>query len=343
VAGDPRLALFVALAAGCADTSSTGATVDTSSGDATDNGSFADTRTDESTSLPAVDSTTTSTTHAESSSDGSSTTALVDCPGLAGDPGLNPRSITVGAADRAFLLYIPAALDPERAVPLVLVHHGASMSGDSMRTVTGFTDLADEEGFIVAFPESTNPSAPWNVGQGVCPPGNLANGTADDFAFVDAMIDAIEAVHCVDPERVFVTGFSMGGYFSNHVGCAYSERVRAVAPHSSGTYTTGCTDAPIPVLLLHGTADPLIGLQCGVQARDAWVERNGCSTEFDIVPLRGGGCQRHRDCPAGAQVTLCNFAGMGHGWAGGEGTYGGGASYESATRLVWDFFAEQSR
>jgi poly(3-hydroxybutyrate) depolymerase len=210
-----------------------------------------------------------------------------------------------------------------------------------MQSVTGFADVADEEGFVVAFPEGTGSLAPWNVGPGVCAPGNLANGNGDDFAFLDAMIDAIAASQCIDRERVFVTGFSMGGYFSNHVGCAHSDSVRAVAPHSGGTYTGSCDGGPIPVLILHGSADGLINIGCGTQARDEWVARNGCSSEFDIVPVAGGGCQQHRDCPPGGQVTLCVFDGMAHGWAGGSGTYGGGKSYEDATRLVWDFFAEQ--
>jgi polyhydroxybutyrate depolymerase len=263
------------------------------------------------------------------------------CPGLPGDPGLTSRTLTVGATMRDLLLYIPESLDPEVAVPLVLVHHGASMSGMAMYSVTGFTDVADDEGFIVAFPDGTGPLAPWNVGPGVCPPGNLANGNGDDFAFVDAMVESIAASHCVDRERVFVTGFSMGGYFSNHVGCAHSDSVRAVAPHSGGTYTGTCDAGPIPVMLVHGTADALINLDCGTEARDEWIARNGCSAEFDVVPVTGGSCQEHRDCPDGGQVTLCTLEGMGHGWAGGSGIYGGGTQYEDASRLIWSFFAVQ--
>jgi poly(3-hydroxybutyrate) depolymerase len=347
-----RAAALAALVAACADPASEGgsdpdgdtaAVDDTTAGESGSDDAKPTTTTSSSGggSSGAPATTTNETSAGETAATDDSGPGALLCPGLPGDPGLTNHSMAVGSTMRDYLLYIPETLDPERGVPLVFVHHGASMSGDAMHSVTGFADVADEDGFVVAFPEGTSSLAPWNVGPSVCAPGNLANGNGDDFAFLDGMIDAIAASHCIDRERVFVTGFSMGGYFSNHVGCAHSDRVRAVAAHSGGTYTGSCDRSPMPVLIVHGSADGLINLECGTQARDEWVARNGCSSEFDIVPVAGGGCQEHRDCPAGGQVTLCVFNGMAHGWAGGSGIYGGGTSYEDATRLVWDFFAEQ--
>jgi polyhydroxybutyrate depolymerase len=223
---------------------------------------------------------------------------------------------------------------------VVLAHHGFTMSGEVMRTLTNFDQLADQEGFVVLFPDGGG-AAPWNVGTGICGMGAAVAGTADDFGFVEAMLDSVEADQCIDRSRVFVTGFSMGGYFSNHIGCQRGNSlVRAVGPHSGGTYAGACPGAPLPVFIMHGTGDALITYNCGAEARDHWVQRNGCSDQVDARPVQGGTCEWHRDCPPGGQVVLCSFDGMAHGWAGGLGFYGG-AGFEDATRLVWDFFKQQ--
>ena len=91
----------------------------------------------------------------------------------------------------------------------------------------------------------------------------------------------------------------MGGYFANHIGCMRHDLVRAIAPHSGGGPPAGCVDGPMPALVVHGTADPLIFYLCGVQARDFWVSHNGCKSEVDVVPVKGGSCERNRGCPAG--------------------------------------------
>jgi poly(3-hydroxybutyrate) depolymerase len=97
----------------------------------------------------------------------------------------------------------------------------------------------------------------------------------------------------------------------------------------------------MPALIIHGTADTLIWYSCGVQARDSWVAHNGCSTLVDTVPVKGGFCEWNRGCPAGGQVGLCHLDGMGHGWAGVDGTDGGGSQYENISRVIWDFFEKQ--
>jgi polyhydroxybutyrate depolymerase len=262
------------------------------------------------------------------------------CPGRTGSPGLEQRSVVVDGLTRTFLVYVPSHLDPEVPATVVFVHHGFTMSGEVMRTLTWLSDVADEEGFVVAFPDGGG-LFPWHVGTGVCGAGAFANGTTNDIAFVEAMIEDIDASHCVAKDEVFVTGFSMGGYFSNHIACERPDLVRAIAPHSGGTYGGDCAGGPTPVMIVHGTADGLIEVGCGGEARDHWVERNGCSSQFDVVPILGGHCERHRDCPPGGQVTLCLLDGMAHGWSGGEGFYGGGTQYEDASWLIWDFFRDQ--
>src|SRR6202020_2033201 len=97
------------------------------------------------------------------------------------------------------------------------------------------------EGFGLAFPDGEGGpdslESPWNIenpGQKVCGNGQEADATGDDFAFIDAMKADVRQDQCLDATHLFATGFSMGGYFAEHIGC-YRSDIRAVAPHSGGT------------------------------------------------------------------------------------------------------------
>jgi polyhydroxybutyrate depolymerase len=276
------------------------------------------------------------------------------CRGMLGAPGTNTRMYSTpdDLSPRKVVVHIPEDLDPNRAVPILFAMHGATMNGEKMHAVTGFDAIADREGFVVVYPSGTPGLAPWNVGTsgGVCGAGALVNGSGNDIVFVERMLADIARDQCIDRDAVFVTGFSMGGYFSNHIGCQAGDYlVRGIAPHSGGTYAQGtCPGAPLPALIMHGSADPLIAASCGQKATDAWVARNRCASTFEVIPVLGGECRRYDGCPTDAPVMHCVFEGMAHGWAGAPtdsdvGFYAGGAQYESASELVWSFFAEQLR
>lgn len=266
------------------------------------------------------------------------------CSGSRGATGTTEHSLELDGLERTYLVHVPATLDPSKPAPIVFVHHGFTMSGEIMVGLTGFADVADREGFIAVFPDGEG-AYPWNAGENTCAGGPVDHET-DDIGFVEAMLDAIAAEHCVDRDAVFVTGFSMGGYFTNHIACQAGDMLRAVAPHSGGTYPGDCPGAPVPILILHGDAYWLVPPECGSDAHEYWVARNGCSAEVETVAVKGGHCERSQGCPEGGAVVYCSFEGMLHGWAGaptfGPGTiYTGGDSYADATELIWEFFEEQ--
>jgi poly(3-hydroxybutyrate) depolymerase len=151
-----------------------------------------------------------------------------------------------------------------------------------------------------------------------------------------------------------MTGFSMGGYFTNDSGCQRSD-LRAIGPHSGGSHDlASCKGSKKPTLVMHFQGDALIPYMCGSKARDRWVERNGCQLDNpEVKTVKGGSCEYYKGCPADAQVAMCTFeipAGQtneqfaGHGWSGGaiDGPSGGHGfavpETESATTLSWEFF-----
>lgn len=285
-------------------------------------------------------------------------TAMASCTGKPGmKRGMSNETVMAGGKLRSFVYYAPEDLDANVAVPLVIVPHGSTMSGKQMLEITRYNELADTEKFIAVFPDGVDGPgslAPWNVGAGVCGAGALVAGAGDDQAFMDALIDFVKADQCIDEDHMFMTGFSMGGYFSHESGCQRSD-IRAIGPHSGGTHElSACPELHKPVIIFHFTSDSLIAYDCATDARDKWVARNGCSPASpDVRMVNGGTCEYYKACPDDGQVALCSFeeppggAGelpTGHAWSGGsqdgENALAAIPSTESATALGWAFFKE---
>jgi polyhydroxybutyrate depolymerase len=279
------------------------------------------------------------------------------CGTRAGMRGKTNRTVRIAELDRTYIVYLPEVA-PTTPIPLVFVHHGYTMSGQNMYDVTGYPALADREHVAVAFPDgqggANSTGAPWKVGANVCPAygGAPPNATGDDFAFLDGMKADISEDQCIDSAHVFVTGFSMGGYFAHEAGCDRPD-LAGVAPHSGGTHALdGCASAKKPIIIFHGSADPIIPAGCddpqAAQVTDGasakrWAAHNGCATTTTSRTVQNGTCVTWDGCPVGGQVELCTFNGMGHCWAGGDGgsIYACGA-YESATELEWTFWKQHA-
>ncbi len=295
--------------------------------------------------------------------------------------GTSDQTLTAAGLERTFIYHAPVDLDPNAPVPLVIVPHGSTMSGKQMSEITQYAALADREKFVVIFPDG-DPSwenapinadlpipfelerlAPWNVGEGICPPGDLVAGVLDDQAYMDEMIAFADADQCIDHDHIFMAGFSMGAFFSHENACLRSD-IRAVAAHSGGTHDlSACPQGLKPVLIMHFQGDSMIPYDCGLEARDQWVAHNGCSTTAsDVRDVLGGTCEYYDDCPANGQVAMCSFTGLdgevpenlldsieaelpaGHAWSGGsidgENPLAAISVTESATELSWAFFKE---
>ncbi|HEU0030619.1 MAG TPA: PHB depolymerase family esterase [Kofleriaceae bacterium] len=280
------------------------------------------------------------------------------CGVRGGARGTSLREVTIDGLRRTYRVYLPASVDPATPLPLVIVHHGFTMSGEQMDEITQYAALADTEHIALAFPDgqggpnTTQP--PWNVGTGLCPSffGAPPVATGDDFALLDHIKADISEDQCLDRDHIFVTGFSMGGYFSHHVGCMRSD-IRAVAPHSGGTHDLGgCVTDKKPIIIFHGLADAVIPAGCDDPAAPpvqnvtpsatAWAAKNGCSATTTTRSVQGGTCVHYEGCPDGGQVELCTFTGMGHCWAGGAASAGiySCPTAASATTLEWEFFRQ---
>ena len=121
---------------------------------------------------------------------------------------------------------------------------------------SGYETLAEQEGFIVVH------------ATGVAAAGDERNSweltefdtpERDDLAFADALIDTVIIDWCADPDRVYSTGMSNGGFFTAELVCGRADRIAAAVSVAGITHPDGCDPArPVPYLAFHGTDDEVV-------------------------------------------------------------------------------------
>jgi polyhydroxybutyrate depolymerase len=230
------------------------------------------------------------------------------------------RRITVGGEQRTYILDAPAA-PGDRPLPVVLSFHGFRGSAWRHRWWTGFSALARDEGFVTIHPDGhEGVELLETTGRG----WDFRPGETRDVAFVRALLDSVEEDRCVDRRRVFATGMSNGGFFTNLLGCVLSDRLAAIAPVAGAIALRRCAPSrPIPVLLIQGNADRVVSPDMVRGARDWWTGVDGCGAAEER-----DGCTRHRGCVA--DVVYCEGS-QGHIWPG------------DATARIWRFFQAHPR
>jgi len=265
-----------------------------------------------------------------------------------------------------YRLHVPPGYDASRPPALVLVLHGGHGTPARIERNTGMSDLADREGFLVAYPAALEGN--WNDGRDV-PAYRSHRRAVDDVAFLSKLVSLLERTRSVDPKRVFVTGVSNGAMMSLRAACE-APRTFAAAAAVAGSLPANLASTcppqdPPPLLLIHGTEDPLVpwdggtirlgrrdvGRVVGVPATATlWAERSGCTGPHRMADLPdrvddGTRVRRleWRACRGRGRVLVFEVVGGGHSWPGaprhGPGLLVGRTSREmDATRTIWDFF-----
>lgn len=175
------------------------------------------------------------------------------------------NTLTVDGRERTYLLRTPGRVDEDAALPLLLVLHGAGGNAAKAERATGLTQLADADGFIVAYPNGTHATGvagefAWNAGTCCARPKKK---NIDDVAFIMAAISDIQAQLPVDPDRIYVSGFSNGGMLSYRLACERPGFFAGVAVVSGALNVPGCAATATSVIMIHGTADATVPYRGG--------------------------------------------------------------------------------
>lgn len=176
--------------------------------------------------------------------------------GLPGSTTTIPTSRSYQGQNRAFVLHVPDGL--LAPAPLVVALHAHSQEPKDIRAYSRLEALADEQGFVVAFPEGASGS--WNAGT-CCMPGSRDG--VDDLAFLDEVIALSRTRALIDPTRISLTGGSNGAMMALRYACERPEVVASVAVVAGPLVAPCAPELPVPVLVLHGARDRVVPLQGG--------------------------------------------------------------------------------
>lgn len=233
------------------------------------------------------------------------------------------------------LFHVPWSYDPSLPAPLIVVLHGYGSNPRQMAQYIQMVPVAEESGFLVAFPEGT----PDITGRNFWDATDVCCGRygpdRDDSGYLRRLVEQIQSQCNVDPQRIFFIGHSNGGYMSYRMACDHAELISAIVPIAGVTAADPleCQPSqPVHVLHIHGTADELWRFEGGSvggveylsvpETVARWSGHNGCRAALEESPERldldldlpgpDTDVARVRGCRAGGSVELWSVIGADH-------------------------------
>jgi polyhydroxybutyrate depolymerase len=171
--------------------------------------------------------------------------------------------IDVSGTIRDYILYLPPNFNKLEKLPLVFELHGGEGDMNKMQNYSNFNDIASKHGFAVVYPNSLDGN--WNDGR--LNQADIKNKLGDDVGFISSLIDSLVQNAKIDPDKVYATGISNGGFMTQKLACDIGNKLTAIGPIATAVptnYVTDCKPAkPIPIIWFQGTTDPLIPFNGG--------------------------------------------------------------------------------
>jgi poly(3-hydroxybutyrate) depolymerase len=236
-----------------------------------------------------------------SSDGGGSGSGSVGCGVKTAEAGTFTVAITLDGGARTYDVVVPAAYQPGVPAPLAFVFHGA---GGSSKQAEGYglqqAAAAANQAGIFAFPQGTTnygSSTGWDD----------FSCTSPDTALFDAIVTRLEADYCIAPDRIFATGFSWGGDFTDVLGSCRGSVLRAVASGSGGFYIKANAE-DVAYRFTYGTKDTAYSQAQFAMALMEFHDANHCSST--TTPSDPSPCLAYTGCDH--PVVYCSYAGMGH-------------------------------
>ena len=261
---------------------------------------------------------------------------------------------------RKYSIYVPTIYYTQnKKVPLLLGLHGYGDEISNFKNIC-LTSIADTANYICVYAEGLPffGANAWNSGAGV---GIInVNSTIDDVGFLNGLVDTVIKKYSIDTNRMYVFGFSFGGFMTDRLATQNSSRFAAVANVSGlhGNFLAGLIPTKgVPYLKFHGTNDPTIkydGSQTvglfpgfGLSAEKTvkfWVTQNQCNANavVDTLPdLANDGLRFVRFTYSGgrdnSKVVFYKVLKGVHRW------YGLPSNDISYCQTIWNFFNQYSR
>jgi polyhydroxybutyrate depolymerase len=277
------------------------------------------------------------------------------------------QQLSFGGYEREYVLSAPTS---RRPLPTVLALHGSLLNAQIMIISMGLEPLVDRKGLVAVYPNAV--LGQWNDGRRAA--AAWAGRRVDDVAFIRKLIAHLVRTGVSDPQRVYVAGFSNGGTMALRLMCEAPELVTAAASIAASLpveLADGCkAPRPTPMLVMNGTADPLVpygggelafggGRVLSTNETMRFLRKvNGCADSANLNRLpdrnRNDGSNvvvvSWTNCSSGAPVVLYRIEGGGHRIPSrDEGVpvvdvLLGRANHDfDAAEAVWSFFKDKKR
>ena len=265
--------------------------------------------------------------------------------------------VTVDGQDHDGILYVPKSAAGKTNLPVVMVLHGGGGWASQIRKMAKMDPVADDKGFLVAYPNGTRGMLGYTWNGGDCC-GVAMNKGVDDIALFRKLIDTLVKEYGADPKRIYATGISNGAIMSHRLACEMSDQIAAIAPIAGAVMVDCKPKRPVPILFFHGTDDhglpPAGGTNPKAGSRgpfpplsksiETWSRLDSCPSQGKEVYRKGNViCTSYGPCAGDSEIEYCKINGGGHTWPGGEPIFekklGMTTKDISASAAMWDFFA----
>jgi len=249
------------------------------------------------------------------------------CPSNPLTPGDHTININHDGRARSYLVHIPTGYTNTRSLALVLSFHGLGDNPNSWGQSSKFSSYSDQtKEYVVAYPAGVENS--FNAGECCLPAKQLG---VDDFGFARVIVQEVSKRSCIDPNRVFVTGYSNGCFMSQGLSCLAPDIFASAACGSGGEILLDNTcnieyakfNTSINIFEIHGTADvivpyegnPLLGFPPVQENYAANRNRLKCQSG-PRVTLNDGRfyCEEYYNCFQGARIEQCTVTRGMHEW-----------------------------
>ncbi len=272
------------------------------------------------------------------------------------------RSFSNAAGSRNYKLYVPTGYSGE-PMPLLLMLHGCKQNPDDFAAGTRMNELAQQHGFLVAYPEQTrkaNGSNCWNWFQAA-----HQGRDGGEPQILAGIVGDVAVQYRIDSRRVFVAGLSAGAAMAVILGQTHPDVFAGIGAHSGlphgaaqdvasafaamhgGAATRAAASQPgVPTIVFHGdhdrtvvagNADAIVGHALGADASAALTRETTSSA--------GSTRTVYRDAAGRAQVEQWLVHGAGHAWSGGskKGSFTNPNGPDASAEMVRFFLARQGQ
>lgn len=250
--------------------------------------------------------------------------------------------VSAGGIKREYAIHLPAAYDPGRPWPLMLVFHGGGGNRHIAEDV-GLLAAGERGGYVVVSPFGVAGS--WALACGGCTAADAAN--VDDVGFVATLVEHLSEHVNIDRERIYGVGVSDGGSFLNRLACSYPITASAVVIGTMFLPPALCAPPrDVSVVGFHGSGDDIIHISAGWGPMEMWAALNGCDPVAEVTPLPDlepadrTTVSRYDfpGCDGGTEVVFYAIDGGGHNYPGTGGGRGLPNFDIDATEEIMKFF-----